>query len=52
MPLAEPIVTDEEAVLHVPPGEASVKVTVEPTHTFDGTRMFAGKGLTVTNLVT
>jgi hypothetical protein len=52
IPVDEPIVAIPAApLLHVPPGVASLNVTVLPWHTVAGPEIGAGKGLTVSVLV-
>ena len=50
--LASIVPTAGVPLLHVPPGVASVKVTVEPTHRTEGMIILAGAELTVTIAVT
>lgn len=49
IPVSEPIVAFAiELLVHTPPGEASVNVVVEPSHTLTGPAGFMGKGLAFT----
>src|SRR5665647_2384158 len=49
---ATTVATAGVALLHVPPAVASANVVVKPTHTFVVPVITAGKGLTVTVVVT
>lgn len=52
-PVLDPTVATAGLVLlHVPPGVASVSVTVRPTQTLDGPDMAAGEAFTVIAMVT
>ena len=48
MPDAEPTVATPPVMLHVPPGVASLRVVVVPTHAEVVPVIDAGRGLTVT----
>jgi hypothetical protein len=51
-PVVEPTVaTPSEVLLHVPPGEASLRVMLKATQTEEGPVMATGEGVTVTIFV-